>query len=73
MKGFENLLRSRKFWTAAMALAVLVLVESFGWGAEAAGQLGEHVVDLAMVLIGAIAFEDAAAKIKGRQGSQVRR
>ena len=72
MKGFENLLRSRKFWTAAMALAALVLVECFGWGIETAGELSEHVVDLAMILIGAIAFEDAAAKIKGTHGSQVR-
>lgn len=65
MTGFGNLLRSRKFWTAVMAVAVLAAVDVFNWRPETARALADNVVNLAMILIGAIALEDAAEKVRG--------
>ena len=70
MTGMKNLLASRKFWTAVMAVGVLVLVNVFDWNAETAGALAENVVNVAMILIGAIAVEDAAGKLRGEGGGQ---
>lgn len=70
MDGVKSLLRSRKFWTAVAAVMVLVAVNVFNWKPEAAESLAENIVNIAMILIGAIAVEDAATKLAAGKEEQ---
>ncbi|MHC4714997.1 MAG: hypothetical protein ACYTAN_17280 [Planctomycetota bacterium] len=70
MGGVRSLLKSRKFWTAVAAIMVLVAVNVFNWRPETAEALAENVVSIAVILIGAIAIEDAAEKFSGNGKGQ---
>lgn len=65
----QRLLKSSKFWTAVVAFVTnvsLLVVKSFFPEAEAfVSELMVSVTVLAGVIIGAIAFEDAAEKSAG--------
>jgi len=62
-----SLLRSRKFWLAVAAVAVLVAVNVFGVGEETATAWADKIVEIVIFLICAIAVEDAATKLKGKK------
>lgn len=66
MSGILSLLRSRKFWTALGGVIGVVFAQ---WlGEENADAISTSVVTVAVTLIGAIAAEDAAAKLKSTDG-----
>ncbi len=64
MGVLKALIASRKVWIALVAILAFVLVKYFGTGEELAEEVAEKVVGLAMLVIGAIAAEDVATKLK---------
>ncbi len=55
------MLRSRKFWIAVVSAVAMVLTDGVGL----APGIGQAIVTIGGVLIGAIALEDAASKRAG--------
>lgn len=58
MNPFQSLIRSRKFWLAVLDLVALLAVNYFKLPAD----VWQAVNTVLLVLIGAIAVEDFAAK-----------
>ncbi len=56
-----SLLRSRKFWLAVFAVVQTVLAHYFNWSEE----IWQAINTIVMILIGMIAVEDAAKKLRG--------
>lgn len=67
MSGFKALLRSRKFWLAVGAIGVAVAVSVFNVAEATATELADKIVSIILVLIGAIAAEDVATKLRGNK------
>ncbi|MAH51459.1 hypothetical protein CMI37_36930 [Candidatus Pacearchaeota archaeon] len=65
MNGLQKLLKSKRFATAIVAVAVLVLVDVFGVEEELAAKIAETVIKLALTLIGGISVSDFALALKG--------
>ena len=57
----QSLLHSRKFWLTVVAILQTVLLQYF----EVAPEIWEAINTILMFLIGMIAVEDAATKLKG--------
>jgi hypothetical protein len=60
--GLASLLRSRKFWLAVVALAQTLI---FHFVPGFPQEIWEAINTVLIVLIGAIAVEDVAAKLRG--------
>ncbi len=56
---FNALLASRKFWLAVVSVLAVVLGEFLS------PELAEAIVQMCLILIGAITIEDAAQKLNG--------
>ena len=63
MSGILSLFKSRKFW---LALVGVVQTIFFFFWPEAPAGLWEAINTILLILIGAIAVEDAATKLSGR-------
>ena len=66
MDGLKALLKSRKFWLAMGAIGVAVAV-AFGAPEATATELADKIVAIVLVLVGAIAAEDVATKLRGNK------
>ena len=64
MKALLAILNSRKVQVAVIAVVGLILVKVFKIGEEQAGDIADKVFMLALAVIGGIAVEDTAAKLK---------
>ena len=58
---FNALLRSRKFWLAVFGVVQAIVFQFFP---DVPDEVWQSIASLVMVLIGAIALEDAAEKLK---------
>lgn len=67
VNGLKSLLKSRKFWLAIAAIGVAVAVDVFGVSETSAAELADKIVAIILVLIGAIAAEDVATKLRGKK------
>lgn len=61
----KNLLRSRKFWLMIVGIVQTIVLEYFGVSQE----VWQAINTLLLILIGAIAVEDAGAKINAGKSS----
>lgn len=67
MDWLKALLKSRKFYLAVAAIAVVVAVDVFGVSEITATDFADKVVQIILVLIAAIAGEDMATKLRGKK------